>query len=136
MRVRIRSCAATALVLTSVFAWGCSDGKNAPDAGPGGGVVGLRVSDSNARSCEVVLLDPDHAVRRLAFKAGADGRLVREGVRLATAFISKSDSALADADLGLELVPSGSAANVTVEIGHCYDRAGQPLAAAKVEVVR
>ncbi len=107
-----------------------------PDAGPVGAVLGLKVSDAAARSCEVVLQDPDRAVKRMAYGAGVEGRFLREGPRVAAAFFSKTDAALGNADLKLELGEGGTSANVTVEIGHCFDRAGAALSAAKVEVVR
>jgi hypothetical protein len=94
------------------------------------------VSDAAARSCEVVLQDPDRAVKRMAYGSGVDGRFLREGPRVAAAFFSRTDAALEKVDLRIELVEGGTSANVTLEIGHCFDRAGAALSAAKVEVVR
>lgn len=116
------------------------DGSVTPDAGSDGGVVGptvgLRTAATDARACELVITDPDRAVKGLAFGAGAEGRLVREGERVAVAFFTRADGAISAEDLGLELVPSGSAANLGISISRCFDRTGHAIAGATVEVVR
>jgi len=130
----------TALVMAvaCLLATSCSGNKeeSVPDGGSSGARIGLKVSESAARSCEAVLVDPDRAVKTMVFGSGVEGRFLREGARLSAAFLSRADAAPAVADLGLELVPAGSSANLSVQLAHCFDRDGKLLANATVELVR
>jgi hypothetical protein len=98
------------------------------DPDMGGELRGVvRVLDGAARSCELVLRDPDGALDDLALGASLRGQRLREGDRLAVAFVTRADAPVADGEL--RLVPRGESALTNVQLlsGRCFDRDGAAL---------
>lgn len=117
----------------SVLACNGCNGQDTP--GPGDqDLQGLRITDSAARSCEVVVSDPGHRLAEIVFGDSVDGRFRREGTRVAASFYTRSDAAIADGAVGIELSAGASLGDVEVELSRCFDRAGGELAGAAVEV--
>lgn len=92
-------------------------------------VAGFAVSDANARSCEL-LLDNASDVK-MVFDATVTGRGIHEGNRLAVAFVSATDVAIAAGAVKAERA-GGSLAGLTISTSRCFDRNGAPLAGATV----
>jgi hypothetical protein len=109
------------LLLVLALAGGCGSssapGKLAP--------LGF---DSRARACEVVLGERTGKIDRVAFGDGVTGRWLRQGDKVAAAFMAAGDHTIGAVQVGL----SGPAASFDVLASHCYGADGQELAGASV----
>jgi hypothetical protein len=99
-------------------------------------VLGLDVSDERARSCEVVLADPDRAVADVGFGAAVQGKVVREGARIAASFLSRSDARIAAGQVTLVLVDGASSDSVQVQVSQCFNGAGEQISGAVAQIAR
>jgi hypothetical protein len=96
--------------------------------------VGVVVSSPDARACEVLL---DHATDVQASFGGAlQGKTIHEGERLALAFTTKTDTAIATGEVQLTLKAGSEAslAGVQVLSSTCFGHDGAALAGATVSL--
>lgn len=115
---------------------GCDDSKTPTEPPPAEGqgpdapepaVPGAFLSVSaEARSCEVMLVDPDGQLGAPIFDAAVEGRSLRRGDRLAVAFAHRADAPIAAGAIGL--VAADGAGGVDVASATCFDASGRPLA--------
>jgi hypothetical protein len=89
-------------------------------------VTGLSASDAQARGCEVLLADGDGKIDHLGFGDGVTGKWLRQGDKVAAAFVSKGDSPPS----GVEV--ASSSGSFTITRSHCYGKSGQELAGVTV----
>lgn len=92
--------------------------------------AGLEVDQAQVRGCEVVLRDPDEAIRAVRFAGGLQGRFLRRGERLALAFTA-TDSPGPGA-VSFDLRQGSDFDAVQVMLGRCVDGDGAALPQASV----
>jgi hypothetical protein len=98
-----------------------------------GTVVGLQVSDSSARGCEVLLADaPGTTVTGATFQSSVIGKAVVESPRSAISFVSSTNAAISSG--AVSLVLSGPASGVSITRFSCVDVNGQRLPNAGVSL--
>jgi hypothetical protein len=90
----------------------------------GGNIVGLAV-DSNARGCEVLLTEDSGKVDHLDFGDGVTGRWLRQGDKVAAAFVS-------DRDQPIGAVQVDYAGSFSIASSHCYGSQGELLQGSTV----
>jgi hypothetical protein len=117
-----RGCACVAQTCKGGLA--CTAGICTPEA-----MSPLGVSDSHARSCEVVLADGGGKIDEVNFGDTVIGRWLRQGDKVAAAFFAKQDSPIA----GVQVAYTGTGTNsYTVVLSHCYGAKGELLPGATV----
>ncbi len=97
-----------------------------------GGESGLTISGMDARGCDVLLADPDHAVLGVRFGTTVEGKWLRRNDRVATSFVNKTNTAFSGGAVTVELATGVSAANVAVVSGSCVGQDGRAVASATV----
>ena len=96
-----------------------------------GAKVGLQISDTAARGCEILLTSSaGTAIKNLTFQDGVVGTFVNEAPRTAVSFVAPKDAALPGS--GVRLVVSGPMAGVSVTKSSCVDAKGVKLPGAAV----
>jgi hypothetical protein len=105
-------------LLILVFAAACDRG--APRAG-------LAVEGS-ARGCEVVLGETKGKIASVAFSDGVRGKWLRQGDKIAAAFIAREDTPMS----GVEVVFGKEGGAFEILTSHCYGSRGELLAGATV----
>ncbi len=101
-----------------------ADDPDDPDADdppvPG---TGLAVGDAAARSCEVVLEDPDEKLKDVNYD-GVQGRDMRRGSRLAIAFHALDDESIVD---GAVSFGQADLSGINVTVSRCFGADGAVL---------
>ncbi len=129
----IRMFGITALIaLTTCL--GCKDSKKKkPDAGLET-VVGIGVSDKNARSCEVLILENGAEVTGIKQDATLKGAYVRQQPNTAVTFTALADESIGEGAIGIVTVGDESG-TVEVTKATCFDSKGAVLKGATVELL-
>jgi hypothetical protein len=112
----------------------CDDGLVCDEGScHGAAVVGLSISDPNARACEVLLVETGAHVLSVDFGVEVQGTHVREAPKTALSFISQSDAPIPDGAVQVRFA-EGQGAPPEVGIVHCSDKQGARLPGAKVTI--
>lgn len=99
--------------------------------------VSLHVASADARSCELLVVDPDQVVGGVTFDPAVEGRFVDEGLRGAIAFFVKGDTAVQDGDVALAVAGGAAAASkLSLAKVTCFDKRGAPISGASVTLLR
>lgn len=100
--------------------------------------LGFTVSDSDARSCEMVLHDGPAKLVGATFGDQVTGVHIRQGDDSALSFFANDDEAIPDGAMALQVVegPTGSTADIKVVRARCFDRDGGELANVTVDLGR
>jgi hypothetical protein len=99
----------------------CEAGTCKPEARSG-----LSVDSSAARACEVLLGDGTTRIDRVEFAADVTGKWLRQGDKVAAAFVANRDTALGGSPLDVAY-PAGSSMPFSVVASHCYGGKGEEL---------
>lgn len=116
---------------------GENNGNNGENNGNNGmlerGVI--QIADGDARSCEVVVRDPQGVLEAVSFSDAVRGRTLREGDRVALSFLSRGGEPFAAADI--RLVPRGESTLESLELvmARCFDQQGAPLEEASASLL-
>src|SRR3954453_7104955 len=81
--------------------------------------VGLGAGDPRARGCEVLLADGKSHIASVAFAGGVTGRWLRQGDKVAAAFVADRDVPLGAGALQI------SGGDFEVLRSHCYGPSGE-----------
>ena len=100
----------------------CIDGFCAPEQH-----AGLSV-DGNVRGCEVLLADAKGKVASVDFGDSVTGRWLRQGDKVAAAFVANKDSAIGSS--AVQVAFAGG--NFDVVNSHCYGARGEELSGSAV----
>jgi hypothetical protein len=99
----------------------CQAGTCQPQA-----VSGLSVSSGDARACEVLLGDGDVKIDHVEFGDHVTGRWLRQGDKVAVAFIANQDAPIGGNAMDVAYA-SGGSSPFTVLASHCYGQKGEEL---------
>ena len=99
----------------------CQAGMCQPEARSG-----LSVDSPHARACEVLLGDGTTHIDRVEFGAEVTGRWLRQGDKVAAAFVANRDTSLSGSPLDVAYAAIGSA-SFSVVASHCYGEKGEEL---------
>jgi hypothetical protein len=83
--------------------------------------------DGNARGCEVVLHETKGRLSRVVFGNEVNGKWLRQGDKLATAFIVNHDRSIGGGE-----VQVGYSGDFEIMKSHCYGVSGEELPGAQV----
>jgi hypothetical protein len=87
---------------------------------------GLTISDANARSCELYLIESGESrVANVRFADGVRGRFIRQAPAVAVAFVRQGDQPFAVGSVALEI--SGPANGVALRSATCANAAGATI---------
>ena len=119
---------ATLLTLTALTGCGDSGGgsKSPPAADAGVSGAGVKVSDPNARGCEVLLLEGGAHIDAVTFDDTVKGTFIREAPRVAVSFVAAGDAPIAAG--AVQVAVTGDAGEVEVKTVRCVDAQAKPLA--------
>ena len=113
----------------------CDDGLICVDGlCKGESSTGISVSDSDARSCEVLLVDNNAEVARVDFGENVKGTYVREAPRTAVTFLSLNNEAIGSGQIDVRFVKTQEGGNFEVSSATCFDAQGQQLDGAEVTI--
>lgn len=125
-------------------ACGSSGSTPAPQGGAGSptcgssSCVGLNVTASSARSCDVVLEGKTPTELSVRFASAVRGVSEERGTKLAVAFTSKNDAPIAPGAVVIQ-AKAGAAdlqgQQLKVTSATCYDRSGRPLEGAGIQIL-
>ncbi len=105
-----------------------------PDTPPEG--LGLDIAQTNARACEVVLVDAEKKINDVTFTSALKGKFMRRGERVAIAFHATDDEALSTGHVAFSLADGiNDLEGVTLRVSRCFDLQGQPLDTADITIV-
>ena len=98
--------------------------------------LGLAVTSSSARSCEVLLRRDSTRIVGASFGAAATGAHVEKGDHSALAFHARGDQPIPDFTMRLQvaLAAGGDTSDIEVVLSRCFDRDGVELAAGLVHL--
>ena len=99
---------------------------------PTGGMHGFKVSDANARGCEVLLTEGTAKIDKVVFDDSVVGTFVREAPRVAVTFVSAQGGAIGTGAVKLTVV--GDAGQVQVKKVSCVGPKAEPLSGASVSL--
>ncbi|MBN1962714.1 MAG: hypothetical protein JW841_17420 [Deltaproteobacteria bacterium] len=92
--------------------------------------AGLKITDANARACELVVHDQAGLINSVQFSDSILGSYLRRGANLAISFTARTDTALQPSDVAITYVSRASTqqtAAPTIITSHCFDRLGKTL---------
>lgn len=102
----------------------CAGGSCTPEAR-----AGLTVGSVEARSCEVLLADTTGKVDQVQFGDDITGRWLRQGDKVAAAFVANRDSPIGSSAVQVTYASGGT---FSVVGSHCYGSHGEALPGATV----
>jgi hypothetical protein len=98
--------------------------------------LGLAVTSSSARSCEVLLRRDTSQIVGATFGAAATGAHVQKGDYSALAFHANGDQPFPDSTMRLQVAQAtgGDTSDIEIVLSRCFDKAGVELAAGLVHL--
>lgn len=91
---------------------------------------GLKISDPNARSCELLLQETTGKVLNAGFSEALRGAINRREPYVAIVFFGTSDQAIPDGSIVLQV--EGDSQGFLAKSVECFDRLGQPLEGTEI----
>lgn len=96
--------------------------------------IEIDVTDANARSCEVVVVEEQTEVLGVDFSAGNRGTHVHESPRTAVTFTRETDTAFPAGSVLVRRSESPGA-SLTLRLARCFDRDGNVLGGEPLRLV-
>ncbi len=91
---------------------------------------GFRVSDPNARSCEVLLQETTARITGIEFGAGVQGAMERRAPKVALSFLREADGGFETGSVTLQL--EGPSDGYAVRNARCFNNQGEPIDGVEV----
>lgn len=94
------------------------------------------IDATGARACEAVFQEQTATIADVTFPAGVRGTMARRGNRASIAFIRETDTNLTGSGIEIRWVGNRETPDFTVAESECFDRLGQSIVGAGVDLGR